>query len=88
MEILALRAYSSGYRGCLIAEGEYQVFQYTPRQGFKILKTYPQTEFQDEFHFIAIMQKFMSPAAFIVPPAPILALTIEELLRVEARRKE
>ena len=82
MKILALRAYSSGYRGCLIAEGEYRIFQYSPRQGFKIIKAYPQTDFQDYFHFIAIMQKFMSPSAFIVPPAAIDALTVEELDRI------
>ena len=86
MKILALKAYRSGYRGCLIAEGEYQIFQYSPRQGFKILKSYHQSEFQDEFHFIAMMQKFISPSAFIVPPEPIHAFTVAELKRIEINR--
>ena len=88
MEILALRIHGRGYRGCLIADGEYRVFQYSPRQGFKVLKTYPRSEFEDDLHFIAVMQKFMTPSAFIFPPAPIQALSVVELQRVEADRKK
>lgn len=87
MEILALRAHGAGFRGCLIAEDNYQIFQYSPRRGFKILKAYPKKDFQDAFHFIAVMQKFMSPSAFIIPPISIQSLTVEELRRAEAARK-
>ena len=87
MKVLALRAYGSGYRGCLIDKGAYLIFQYTPRLGFKILKSYPRGEFQDYLHFIAVMQKFMSPAAFIVPPAPIQAPTLSELQRIHTLKK-
>lgn len=87
MKLLALKAYGTGYRGCLIAEGEYRFFQYTPRRGFRLLKTYPQDTFEDDLHFIAMMQKFMSPSAFIVPPVPIARLDADELRRVDQERK-
>jgi hypothetical protein len=84
MEILSLKAYSGGYRGCLMDEHQYKFFQYTPKRGFKDLKSYPKSDFTDYHHFIAMMQKFMSASAFIVPPAVISELTVAELNRVYA----
>jgi hypothetical protein len=85
MEIIYLRAYGSGYRGCVARPGDYLFFQYGRRKGLKALKRYPKTDFEDLEHFMAMMQKFISPPAFLVPPVPIAALTLEELDRIHRR---
>ncbi len=82
MELLLLRAYGSGYRGCVIEENQYLFFQCSRKRGLKHLKSYPKQEFADIAQFMAMMQKFVSPPAFLKPPVPIAALTMEELDRV------
>jgi hypothetical protein len=88
MEILALRFYAAGYRGCLIDDDGYTFFQLTRKGRYKRLKAYPKSDFTDNDHFIAMMMKFMTPSAFFRPPVPIAALTLEELDRVHALIKK
>lgn len=82
MELLLLRAYAGGYRGCVIDEHDYCFFQCRRKGSISRLKSYPKKDFSDLNHFILMMQKFVSPPAFIQPPIPIAALTIKELDRV------
>jgi hypothetical protein len=82
MELIYLRAYGSGYRGCAIAPDHYLFFQCSRKRGLKILKTYPIEEFADPDHFMAMMRKFISPPSFLRPPIAIAALTLEELDKV------
>jgi hypothetical protein len=87
MQLLALRPYASGFRGCLIDSREYSFFQYGRKGRLKILKRYPKSDFSDLYHFIAMMQKFMTSSSMIVPPVPINALTLAELERVADEQK-
>jgi hypothetical protein len=83
MEILALQSYASGYRGCLVDEHTYALFQITRKTGrIRKLKRYPRGDFTDHDHFKAMMLKFMAPTVFLQPPVPIRELTIQELDRV------
>jgi hypothetical protein len=85
MKILALQSYSSGYRGCLIDETSYTLFQITRKTGrVRKLKHYPQNDFIDHDHFRAMMLKFMTPTVFLQPPLPVSDLTIPELDRIRA----
>ena len=88
MEILALKNYTAGYRGCLIDSESYRFFQLARKGRLRWLKSYPRSEFSDHFHFIAMMQKFMTPSAFLVPPEPVSELSIAELERVEAVKRQ
>ena len=85
MELLLLRAYAAGYRGCVIEESGYLFFQCSRKGRVKRLKHYPKSEFADLSQFMAMMQKFVSPPSFLQPPLPIQALTIEELDRVHGQ---
>ena len=85
IQILALRRYASGYRGCLVDQQRYVFFQYSRNGRLKELKSYPRSEFDDLLHFVSVMQKFMSASAFLIPPIPIEALTINELDRLDAQ---
>lgn len=87
MELLLLTAYGEGYRGCVVEEHRYLFFQYSRKRGLKHLKSYPKEDFNDISHFIAMMQKFVSPPSFLQPPVPIKALTVEELNRVHTALK-
>lgn len=82
MEIIALKAYARGYRGCLIDDDRYVFFQYTRKGRLRRLKAYPKSAFEDNDHFAAMMMKFMTVSAFLRPPVPIDALTLAELDRV------
>jgi hypothetical protein len=82
MELIYLRAYGSGYRGCAITRDRYLFFQCSRKKGLKILKTYSHEEFADLDHFMAMMQKFISPPSFLRPPIAITDLTMQELDRV------
>lgn len=84
MEILILKAYGSGYRGCVIEAHHYRYFQFSRKKGLKTLKRYARLEFTGVAQFMAMMQKFASPPSFLQPPIPIQALTMEELDRVWA----
>jgi len=84
MHIMALRAYTGGYRGCTVDEDEYLFFQFTRNGRFRRLKAYSKNDFEDELHFIALMLKFMSPGSFLRPAVAIDALTLAELDRVQA----
>jgi len=84
MEILALKAYARGYRGCLVDDREYTFFQYTRNGRVRRLKAYPRGDFTNHDHFAALMMKFMSPGAFMRPAVPIAELTLAELDRVNA----
>jgi hypothetical protein len=88
MEILALKGYARGYRGCLVDDREYTFFQYTRNGRVRRLKSYPRGEFASHEHFAALMMKFMSPGAFMRPPVPIDDLTLAELDRVNALQKK
>ena len=81
MELIYLRAYGSGYRGCAISWDRYLFFQCSLKRGLKILKSYPREEFADPEHFMAMMQKFISPPSFLRPPIVISGLTMHELDR-------
>jgi len=76
MQLLYLRFYGSGYRGCAITPDCYLFFQCSRKRGLKILKTYPQEEFADLGHFMAMMQKFISPPAFLRPPITIAGMRV------------
>jgi len=82
MELMAIRPYVSGYRGCLKDQGSYVFFQFTRKGGFRSLKSYPQSDFSDDLHFVAMMQKFMSASAFMVPPVKLESLSLESLAKV------
>ncbi len=84
MEILALKGYARGFRGCLVDEKEYLFFQYTRNGRLRHLKAYPRGEFESHEHFAAQMMKFMSPGAFLRPPIPVTELSLAELDRVSA----
>ena len=82
MELIYLKAYGSGYRGCAVQpDGDYLFFQCSPRKGLKRLKRYPKSDFDDLEHFMAMMQKFISPPSFLRPPLVIAELTMDELNR-------
>lgn len=82
MQLLTLRAYAGGFRGCLVDTRRYCFFQYRRKHGLKILKSYPKSDFIDLHHFLSMMQKFMTPSAILSPPIEISELTIPELERV------
>lgn len=84
MEILTLRAQSGGYRGCVIEDGRYLFFQLARNGRVKRMKSYPLSDFSDTDHFLAIMLKNITPTTIFKPPAPITALTHEELDRIYA----
>ncbi|MCJ8499115.1 hypothetical protein [Desulfatitalea alkaliphila] len=84
MELIALRAYAGGYRGCLVDEGAYLFFQLTRKGRLRRLKSYPKGAFSDIEQFTAMMMKFMLPSDFLRPPASIDGLTLPELDRVHA----
>ena len=84
MELLQLKAYAAGYRGCVLDEDGYCFFQCSRNGRVKRLKSYPKDEFADLSHFMAMMHKFIAPPSFLKPPVPIDALTIETLDRVFA----
>jgi hypothetical protein len=88
MELIYLRAYGSGYRGCAITRDRYLFFQCSRKKGLKILKTYSHEEFADLDHFMAMMQKFISPPSFLRPPITIAGLTMQELDRVHRELSE
>ena len=85
MALLYLKAYGSGYRGCVIEAQGYLFFQCSARRGFKPLKWYPKAAFDDLAHFMAMMQKFISPPAFLSPPVALPALTMDALDRAYAQ---
>jgi hypothetical protein len=87
MALLYLKAYGSGYRGCVIQAEGYLFFQCSPKRGLKPLKWYPKTEFEDLSHFMAMMQKFIAPPAFLSPPLAVPVLTMEALDRANAQIK-
>ncbi len=87
MELLFLRAYGSGYRGCIIDDARFRFFQISRRRGLKFLKDYRRDAFEDTAHFIAMMQKFVTPPSFLQPPVPIEELTLENLERIHAQIK-
>ena len=83
MKLIYLKSYGSGYRGCaVLPDGDYLFFQCSPRKGLKQLKRYPASDFDDLEHFMAMMQKFITPPSFLKPPLAIASLTMEELDRV------
>ena len=82
MELLYLRTYGSGFRGCIIDDTRFRFFQVSRRKGLKFLKDYRRDDFEDTAQFIAMMQKFVTPPAFLQPPIPIEELTLENLDRV------
>lgn len=82
MELLFLRAYGSGYRGCIIDDTRFRFFQASRKRGIKFLKDYPRDDFEDTSQFIAMMQKFVTPPSFLQPPVPIKELTLESLDRL------
>jgi len=82
MDLIYLRAYGGGYRGCAVSRDRYLFFQCSRKRGLKILKSYPKEEFIDLDHFMAMMQKFISPPSFLRPPVAISELTMPELDRV------
>jgi hypothetical protein len=88
MDLIYLKAYGSGYRGCAIALDRYLFFQCSRKKGPKILKSYPKDEFVDREHFMAMMRKFISPPSFLHPPITIAELTLEELDRVQRELSE
>lgn len=88
MELIYLKAYGSGYRGCAITRDRYLFFQCSRKRDLKILKSYSRDEFFDLDHFMAMMQKFISPPSFLRPPVEISGLSIETLDQVYAGIKK
>lgn len=88
MQLLTLRSYAGGFRGCLMDAHEYRFFQFRRKSGLKILKAYPKDDFIDLHHFLSMMQKFMTPSAILNPPIPISELTLAELERVSVELKK
>jgi hypothetical protein len=88
MQLLTLHAYAGGFRGCVVDAREYRFFQFRRKGGLQILKSYPKTDFSDLYHFVAMMQKFMTPSAIMIPPIEISELTLEQLEQAAARIKK
>ncbi len=88
MEILVLKRYSSGYRGCVIDSRYYSFFQFSAKKGLKILHRYPQSDFENIEHFVGVMAKFLSLSAFILPPITIADINAGELERVAKIREK
>ena len=82
MEIIALKAHTRGYHGCVVEADRYLFFQLTRKGTLRRLKAYPLDDFSDHEQFQLMMMKYMTPSAFLSPPEPIAALTMEELDRV------
>ena len=82
MEIIALKAHTRGYHGCVVEADEYVFFQLSRKGALRRLKAYPRTDFSDHEQFQFMMMKYMTPSAFINPPEPIEAITLDELDRV------
>ena len=82
MKILALRAQSGGYRGCLIHEGEYRFFTLSRNGRLRQLMSYPVKDYHDHDHFLSIMLKYILPATIFQPPAAVEAITPVELDRI------
>jgi hypothetical protein len=82
LEIIALKAHTRGYHGCVVEADEYVFFQLTRKGNLRRLKAYPRGEFSDHEQFQFMMMKYMTPSAFMTPPEPIEAITLEELDRV------
>jgi hypothetical protein len=85
MELLYLKAYTGGYRGCAIDQDSYFFFQLNRHDKVKHLKRYPKSDFKDLGHFKAMMQKFLSPPSFLNPTMSVRALTMKELDRAYLR---
>lgn len=88
MHLLNLRSYPGGYRGCVVDAETYRFFQYRHKRGFKILISYPKTDFVDLHHFLSMMQKFMTPSSILFPPVEIADLSVSELARVSSELAE
>lgn len=84
MELLLLRAYGSGYRGCVIEKERYLFFQFSRKKGLRYLKNYSRQEFASVEQFMAMMQKFVSPPSFLHPSVTIETLSMEELDRAHS----
>jgi hypothetical protein len=82
MELLYLRAHAGGFRGCAIDDQSYFFFQCSQKRGVRRLISYPKRDFQDIGHFMAMMQKFISPPQFLRPTIQVPELTMEALDRV------
>ena len=87
MALLYLKAYGSGYRGCAIEAQGYLFFQCSAKRGLEPLKWYPKEAFDDVSHFMAMMQKFISPPTFLSPPVAVESLTMDALDRADAQIK-
>lgn len=91
MELLHLRAHTGGYRGCAIDDTSYFFFQCSRRSGIRRLISYPKHDFEDIGHFMAMMQKFISPPQFLHPTIQVPELTMEALDRayqqIKSRKK-
>jgi hypothetical protein len=85
MELLFLRAYANGYRGCGVDDHDYFFFQCNRKGRVRRLKSYPKDDFVDRRHFTLMMQKFVSPPIFLQPPMALSSLTIEALDGAYAR---
>jgi hypothetical protein len=81
MELLHLRAHAGGFRGCALDEQSYFFFQCSRKHGVRRLIRYPREDFQDIAHFMAMMQKFISPPHFLHPTVEITELTMDALGR-------
>lgn len=81
MELLHLRAYAGGFRGCALDDQSYFFFQCSRKHGVRRLICYPKEDFQDIGHFMAMMQKFISPPLFLRPTVQLSELTMEALDR-------
>jgi hypothetical protein len=88
MQLITLHSYPGGFRGCVVDTRRYCFFQYRRKSGFKILKSYPKTDFVDLHHFLSMMQKFMTPSSIIFPPVEIEDLSLEALERMSRELKE
>ena len=82
MEIIALKAHTRGYHGCIVEDDAYVFFQLSRKGAFRRLKGYPRKDFSDHEQFQFMMMKYMTPSAFINPPEPIQEISMDELDRV------
>lgn len=82
MEIIALKAHTRGYHGCVVEADDYVFFQLSRKGKLRRLKAYARDDFDDHEQFQFMMMKYMTPSAFLNPPVPIAAITLKELDRV------
>ena len=83
MKIIGLKAYQTGYTGCVEDKDTYILFNYV-RHTYNPIQEYPMKAFENRKHFISSMGKFIRSTFFLKEPLEIASVTQESLDRCYA----